>query len=115
MKKILLTAVAVTFTLCGYAATPDWKEQAGKPCNANGEDGRVQVYEQKSYGRSEDKNDWGASAEASYESKRFKAGGKGEYSESSNKSRGEESTVYGTQCVTDRATYYNYKDGHINK
>lgn len=113
MKKLLITAVCLFSTLAIFADDPPVRE--GDKCNANMENGRIQRTTSTYTNRRDD--DSGARAEANAKAKAgwFSAGVEASSEKQSSNSDYESHEVSGYQCVTDRATYNNWNDGHLTR
>lgn len=110
MKKLLITAICLFSSLAIFADDPPVRE--GDKCNANGENGRIQRTTSTYTSRKD--NDSGAegSANAKVKAGWFSGGveAKSDSRHSESDYESHETTRY--ECVTDKATYSNWNDGH---
>lgn len=113
MKKMLITVVCIFSSLAIFAEDPPVRQ--GDKCNANGENGRIQATHSTYTNRRDD--DSGAKGEANAKVKAgwFSAGAEVSGEKQRSESDYESHEVSGYQCVTDRATYNNWNDGHLTR
>lgn len=113
MKKLLITAICLFSTLAIFADDPPVRE--GDKCNANNENGRIRRTSSTYTSRRDDNNGVEGSAEAQAKAGWFSAGAEVKGDKRQSASDYETHTSSGYECVTDRASYSNWNDGHMTR
>ena len=107
MKKLFIVALCLFSSTSIFAGDPPVRE--GDKCNANNQNGRIQYFEMSSGGSNTKSTEYGGNATVNAGAVSAGANGSVRNSHETDAS----TKVTGYQCVTDRATYDNWNDGHI--